>query len=448
MSTFQTKMRTTTALLVLAYTLLSCGCMQEPSEAVDVKFRVDYAIRHANAKQDLEKRLLEDLNGANNRIWAAASGDVMTDKVANALVRAAEKRDVDVKVVADADDKNKKSFKKIRNSDIPITFGDGKLSYLPNPTLAQILVQCEYRKDKNKLEEICTAGDTTKSPCNDKTVSGGQGTMCRPGTFNLMSHRFFIVDERTVWNLAGGLENTGAGSLGWKADSEVVREDFVGEFKQMHAGVFSTTLDVYNGPVKSNNDSNLDYRTEEGVLQIRFNPQERLMKHVIDEVYRAKTSVDVMSPSITNPFLLDALEYKKKHGFRVRIVVGKDAQRPGESKERLKKLGARAHPADGGIPSVVVVDAKTDKNGEEPRWPRTGLALSHPMWHAQPFEVIPPKNPMSEDAADRVRVYPSDHFVDGTFWLLREYSSNKGGSPQLDQMAEFTKTAWKQADKL
>ncbi|MFB6350628.1 MAG: hypothetical protein ABEN55_01760, partial [Bradymonadaceae bacterium] len=303
-----------------------------------------------------------------------------------------------------------------------------------------VTAQCK-RRDK-RHDVLCTAGETTSSPCNDGTVRGGQGAVCRPGDFNLMSHRFFIIDERTVWNLADGFDTGKVGNLGWKITSEYIREDFVREFRQMRGGVFATELDSYNGPLKSGTNAQVDYMTDQGVLQIRFNPQERLMKQVIDHVYRAKDSIKLTTSALRNPFLLDALEYKADNGFDVQIVVGKGTQPKGPARKRLNKLGAKAHPAGRGLPSVVVIDGNTQK------WPRVAMALSHPMWHGKPYDVLKPKNPQSEDASDRVRVYPADSFVDGNLWLLREFSSNTQKIPPIDKMSAFVDRAIKQASSL
>lgn len=430
----------------LAAGLGATACSTKPPGDDELERTVDYRIEPAGEASALREDLIDDLESADERIWAAVTTDVLDSEVASVLEEAAGEG-LDVRVIGDADDRETDLFESIRNSDVETTFGDGELSYLPEPNLSQVLGRC--RLDETKRVETCTSSSQTESPCNDETVGGGQGSVCRPGSFNRMSHRFFIIDKRVVWNFSNGFAEDSVGTIGWRARSEIIREDFEREFRQMFGGVFSTSLDVFNGPIKSSTDDNIEYTTDHGAMQIRFNPQERLMKHVIDEVYRARSSIQIMASEIRNPFLLDALEYKKDNGFAVQIVVGETGEQggqpPGNAKRRLRNLEARSHPAGSGLPSVVVIDAITPEGERE--WPRTALSLSHPLWHAQPFEVVgPPEDANNPD--DRVRVYPSDHFVDGNYWKAYEFASNVDEDPRIDRMREFATSAWNSASPL
>ncbi len=446
---------TATAALVLVAGLLTGGALCEGDpfggfnlaagdspEAVGLKTKLDYVVEPGGAGSDgndgssLRDRLLNEIEGADRRIWAAATADVLDDEIAGALVDAHD-RGVDVRLVADVDHQSDSGFAQLREADIPITWGNGELNYLPDPNLGQILTNCVEHEDRNIVE--CAASGDDEQPCTDPAVPGDQGTMCRPGSYNRMSHRFFIVDDRTVWNLAAGFGDGEAGNLGWRARSEYLREDFVREFRQMEGGVFATELDAFNGPIKSTTDANVDYLTDRGVLQVRFNPQERLLKHVVDEIYRAKQSIQIVTESLTNPFVLDALESKAGRGFDIEVVVGADTQPAGEARQRLATLGAQALPDGDQLPTVVVTDdlaGNSDRN-----WPRTALVLTHPLWHGAPFSVLPPENPDEEDASDRVHIYPSDHFVDGNMWRLREFSTQPDDSPQIGRIGEYAADA-------
>ena len=431
------------SLALLAGLVLAClgpACDRPAPESVDLKTEVDYLVSPDESGDAIKKRLIREIKNADDRVWGALAGDVVDSNMADALVAAHNNPEVDVQLVADADQQGTDGFQRLQDAGIPISWGDGQLSYLPDPNLTQVTSECRRRDDRRDV--VCTASDTTSSPCDDESVSGGQGSICRPGDFNLMSHRFVIIDKRTVWNLAAGFDTGDLGNVAWRTESEYLREDFVREFRQMRGGVFATELDTFNGPVKSSTDAHVDYMTDEGVLAIRFNPQERLMKHVIDEVYRAKKSVRLTSASLTNPFLLDALEYKANNGFTVEIVVGEGNQPQGPARDRLVDLGAKVHSAGRALPSVVMID------GEEDKWPRTALVVSHPFWHGQPFEVTAPTDPEGEDASDRVRVYPSDHFVDGNLWTLREFASNTHDLPSINRIAGFVDQTVDQASEL
>jgi phosphatidylserine/phosphatidylglycerophosphate/cardiolipin synthase-like enzyme len=432
-----------TAILLLVAGLLTGGstCPGSSPDAVGLKTEVDYLVQESDSSgSNLEDQFLGDLREADRRIWGAIAGDMMDQQLAQILVDA-HKAGVDVRLVADVDDQSEPGFTALREAGVPISWGNGQLNYLPGPYLGQILTKCERNDSYMRVECRATGeGETPSSPdgCEDPAVSGNQGTMCRPGDFNLMSHRFAIVDKRTVWNFAAGFGDGSTGDLGWRAESEYIRKDFVREFRQMEGGVFATELDAFNGPIKSTTDSHVDYLTDKGRLQIRFNPQERLMKHVIDDVYRAKHSIQIVTRSLTNPFLLDALEDKQNRGFDIDIVVGADTQPQGEARQRLVGLGAQAHPSGENLPSVILRD---HKEGSDRNWPRSAMVLSHPLWHGSPFSVLPPENPNETEASDRVRVYPSDHFVDGNMWRIREFRPQPDESPQIDKIADFVDTA-------
>jgi hypothetical protein len=418
----------------------------------ELEAEVDYSIQSARQTQTHRQEILADINNARQRIWAAVTPDTMDAEIADALIAAGE-RGLQVRVVADADASNSEGFPKLRDSGaVETSFGNGTFSYLPNPTLAQILTYCDLKE--NRHVTICESGATPNpdSPCRQSGENGSQGSMCRPGSFNLMSHRFFLIDETTTWNLAGGFGSP-AGNLGWRSTSELLVEDFEPEFKQLFEGVFADNLDQYNGTVKSTADGRVKYYNDEGMFKVRFNPQERLMKHVVDEIYEARSSVAITTSTLTNPFVLKALEYKANNGFKVRVVVGRDSQPSADDVEatrRLQNLGAKTHPADDQLPSTLVIDDEP-KAPENKAWPRTALALSHPMWRAQPFTVVGPEpNSMSRD--DRVEVYRSDQFIDGNFWMLEETAAdteaNTGRWPEIDQMAQFFDHVWTESSEL
>jgi hypothetical protein len=53
---------------------------------------------------------------------------------------------------------------------------------------------------------------------------------------------------------------------------------------------------------------------QNGVWEFYFGPQERLMKRVIDELYAARASLQIITPLLTNTFVVDALRYKARIG--------------------------------------------------------------------------------------------------------------------------------------
>jgi len=420
------------------------GC-DSPAERSELQTTVDYFLQASPGDRTSKREFLEDLeNGADRRIRAALAGDALTAEVADRLV-AAQDRGVRVEVVTDGDEQSSEPVQTLLDNDIPVTFGDGELDYVPDPSLTQLLSQCERQSDRERV--LCGPDVAAGDPCG-----GSQGTtsgiMCRPGSYNVMSHRFVLIDQATVWHLAGGLENDDGGPLAWRVESEIIHEDFTREFRQLSAGTFATTLDAYNGPLKSTGDNNLDYMTDRGVVQMRFNPQERLLKHVIDEVYRARSSIAIATPSLRNPFLLDALEYKADNGFEVSIIVG-NRQPRGPARGRLQDLDARTYSGDRQLPTVVAVDTGGS------RWPRTAMILTHPLIHSQPYAVEQGKQcdeANQDDTSQCTVVYPSDKFADGSMWKFYEYSSNAGGeertTDEIDRLESVIDRTFSNADPL
>ena len=424
---------------------LAAGCNNEPVELQQLRTTVDYQAMSQSSESDLESRLLEDLEEADTRIWAAVTPDVLTPAVQEALL-AAHDRDVEVQVVADVDAPKRNDtladrFGELEEAGIRVVYGDGPFRYLPSPNLSQALGGCKVN-DREQYT-ICSTG-IEDSPCPGETA-GNANAVCRPGAYNLMSHRFFIIDKENVWNFANGFEGS-IGPVGWEAESELIHEDFGREFRQMEGGIFADSLDTYNGPVKSRTDEHIDYMYDGGVMKIRFNPQERLMKNVIDAVYSARSSVHVVTSELTNPFLLDALEYKAKHDFQVSIAVGADTQPSGSARERLRQLGANAYPTGDDLPTMVLIDVNRDANDKQ--WPRAAMMLTHPLWHGQPLSLEPPKNPYVEDATDRVFVYPSDHYVDGSLSMFYEFSSNAGRMDAIDRSVQYVTSVLQQSEGL
>lgn len=388
--------------------------------------RVDYEVGPTAHGEAIKTQIIADIDAARVRVEGALS-HLHDEDIAEALVRA-HKRGVRVRLVSDVDHRTgSPGFELLEDNGIEPVYGDGELRYLPEPTLTPLLEECQDRS----YDRACTRGPTNRSP------QPTDGLMIRRGSFNLMSHTFLVIDEIKVWNVATPL--IGADStfwLGWRAMSEPIARSFEREFRQMHGGVFSTTLSVYNGPLKSITQSTPLYYTDKGPLRIQFNPQERLVKNVIDEVYRAKASVFIMTEEITNPFLLDALEYKRDNGFKVEVLVSA-RQDGGRMRDRVMALGARQAPASvDHLPTVVVIDQERDRTGQ--RRPRIAQVLSHPLWRSAAYEtrVTSPN--------DQVFIYPADTFIDGNMWEILEQGSYR--NPEIDRIAELFRTAWNAAN--
>jgi hypothetical protein len=442
-----------TAFLSMGVSSPDCGQIAGPDFVFMTQLDLHVSTPGSGEANEVKSDIVESINNADRRILASLGEDVTTQAMVQALVRAKNERNLDVQIIADTEDRSTMPFQQLEgsgftsnaagNCEVPncdITYGDGQLKYLPNPNLTPVLSGCERQGPAQRV--LCTA-NSSNNLCGGR--SGDGGSMCRPDDFNRLSHRFFVIDTETVWNISG--DGGGAGMLAWRVESEWMMESFEREFRQLRGGTFSTTLDEYNGPLKSVTDPQVNFNTDQGVMELRYNPQERLMKHVVDEIYAARSSVTVVTPKLTNPFVVDALEYKADNGFRVRVVISDQAQPQRSLNSNLASLPTRTVGGGRSLPTLVATDVVADQDypnfaGNPTQWPRHMMVLSHPLIRARPFAVLPPANPSSGDASDRVRVYPADLFNDGNMWHLYEFNSNAHDWAALDQFEGFAASLW------
>jgi phosphatidylserine/phosphatidylglycerophosphate/cardiolipin synthase-like enzyme len=401
-------MKTTRATLWFLAVCLLSACSGKSS--FDGYFhRLETYIGDASGVQ----RLITDLGTANQRVDVALTHLEHPDLIEALL--AVERRGVELRVVGDADFAQEDGFSQLAAEGVDLVFGDGELRYLPDPTLSPTLSTCG-------LDE-----DIVRCPHSDSFAPPSGGQMVRPGSFNLMSHNFFVIDTHTTFQFSAPFRAGSTPDLGWRMESETIRDVFVREFSQLHAGVFSANLDIYNGPIKSAPQRRATYQTDQGEFELRFNPQERLVKSIIDQIYSARSSVFVMTDNLDDEFLLDALAYKKNNDFDVRIVIHDDHQ-GSLTNDRLDDLGAkRIETGTDSIPTVVVIDSEVDRRGRSGA--RRAYVVSHPLWRSAAFSIF------TSEPNDIVEVYRSDTFIDGTSWGLVENIAHR--SSQIDDLLGY-----------
>ncbi len=385
---------------------------------------IDYYVGQDDEIEAIRSRLLAELEEAEDRIDAAIAG-LDDEAVEGALVDAAN-RGVRVRVVADEHLEDSGQFDTlVEHNGIDVAFGDGELAYLPEPHLSPILEYCVDEEDHTN----CTRAQSDQQ-------QNTEGIMVRPSDYNVMSHTFFLIDATYVWNITAPLSDEQGTWAAFRAMSEELANSFEREFRQMHGGVFATTLSVYNGPLKSITHQDPLRMTNRGQLRVRFNPQERLVKNVIDEVLRARASVFVMTENLTNEDLINALKYKDENDFEVRVLLGQ-----GQA-ESLADEVAALNPVEapeqmGRLPTMVVIDSERDRNGN--RQPRLVQILSHELWRAEPFEVL------ARLPANWVRFYPSDTFADGVMWEIVESGFGSQRNPEADRFIDTWESMWQEA---
>lgn len=387
-----------------------------------------------NREEDARARLLQEIRQTRDTIDVAAQS--MTDvELANAIITAA-KAGARVRIVGDEAAKSDDGFSLLddyrseilfddddnNDSTFSVVYGNGELRYLPDPTLSPLLDNCGY----------ATIGDKITCPSANPLRPLSNRLMVRPDEYNVMSHNFIILGDRVVWNFASPFDDASTIPLAWRLDGEMVRESFWREFNQMHAGVFATTLSIYNGPIKSGGQWSPIYITEFGEFHMRFGPQERVIKTLIDDAYKSRANVWIMTNDLSEPFLLDALDYKKRNNFDVRVIVNRDEQND-ELVGRLIDLDARYAPASlDYVPTMVVVDSEPNRLGEVEK--RRIHVISHPVWKTGAFQTFP------STPNDYVEIYKSDYFTDGLMWSVVAYPGQE--NVILDQMKRLWETTW------
>lgn len=442
--------------LALCISLAGVSCSEPPKLNQAAFNRVTFYLGDSNSVREIRQTMIADIDAATTKIDVAMTS-LRDMGLTQALVNAAG-RGVAVRVVGDVDYASDAGFVALRAANIPVTLGDGELKYLPEPTITSILQECQERNDQGPYIQCTRRDSQLPVPLPD------DGLMTRPGSFNVMSSQFMVIDDLTVFNLSS--PDTGQTTLwvGWRATSQDLGIAFTREFQQMFGGVFAATLDGYNGPVKSTvhgivYDSHIPadrpgrrvqllegYLTDHGLLEIYFNPQQRLVKELIDEIYKARGSVYLMTDTLENKYVIDALAYKSKL-FDVRIILRDGATIP------PSLSGATIRTADPSltyVPTVMVNNISKGKGGKE--WPRVVGTISHKLYQSAPFEVFNPAQLGEQTPNDIVRVYPSDVFVDGSMWMMREayFTSTADrdaryadGTNIYDRFAIFWDQSWK-----
>ena len=421
--------RAVTALALASVCLASCDSDPLALRNDRAFTRMQHYFALPNNGGEIRSAVLADIESAEVRIDVAVSS-LSDEGLANALVAAAA-RGVDVEVVSDADQDGASGKDILEAAGITVTLGDGELAYLPEPTITSVLQDCDRQDDDLYIQCIRRQDQDFTLPTD--------GLMVRPDDYNQMTHNFLVIDDVTVWNLASALNATNTPWFAWRAHSQEMVQAFEREFRQMAGGVFSTTLTVYNGPNKSENhgpvyDSRIPshrpgrytqlqpgFMTADGMMDVLFNPQSRLVKELIDEIYGARESVFLMSDQITNEYVIDALAYKARF-FDVRVVVREGSVIPDEL-ANLQSGGRKVVRtiAYDYLPTVAVTDAVNDDSA------RSAVIMTHATYHGAPFEVFNPldlPNDRVNTDDDIVRFYPSDLFVDGSLWMFREYNQN------------------------
>jgi phosphatidylserine/phosphatidylglycerophosphate/cardiolipin synthase-like enzyme len=341
----------------------------------------------------LEARVISAIDRAKERVWASFER-LESVAIARALVRA-EARGVDVRVVSDVDRK-------------------------ADPGLLVLIAELgELEDGKGRLQLFGDALGHSPQPTR---------MLERGSELNQITHTFLLIDDNRVLNLSQGFGAAPFARWGFDVRSTDIAKDFEDEHTQVFGGVSATTLSYFDGMLKSNTNNRIYYPMPEDVWELYFGPQERLMKRIVDEIYAARASVQIITPELSNTFVVDALRYKARIGGIVDVMVDEaSVERPTSRFDDLQQaLVDDASSAElrlgGGLGfTAVVIDAERARDGR--RYQTRVLVLSHALVESIPF-----------DASDVSRL--SDAFMDGNMWVWSRPSQDE--SPSVDRaLARF-----------
>ena len=332
------------SLLVLA-PLCWMGCAPpDPAEGfINVEQFIDADGPTTNA------RYIELANGAESSLRIALN-TIEDEDLANAIVDAWD-RGVDTRVVLDFD-----------NAEAPgvLLMAERGMLCLGGDEALQARAAGE--------EAPCTLADDSTSYfdfANNVPVTV-------PSSSIHMTHHFAVADRVNFIrsNKAGDLGN--GTRLTLVGRGEDVGDDLSWEHQQLFGGTDASTLTAFSSMAKSVTDNRWMYPTQSPVvMEMWMGPQERVIKRIIDSVYRARANVYVLTDDFVDPNLARALEQKAADGFDIRVIVGPrfGTIRPEFSRTFVEQDSIRKYRITDAeldhVPSLVLVDTKPDRAGEQ-----------------------------------------------------------------------------------
>jgi hypothetical protein len=295
---------------------------------------------------------------------------VGTDTVLTDAILQAHDRGVEVALVLDIDNQDDAGFAELIQAGVPHKLADDGLSYF----------------EFNFNEDVGWSSDQT-----------------------IMSSAFAIADRNTfISGTSAGGTAPGPRVLVSGTGEELV-EDLWTEHNQLFGDADAVAVTAYDSPAKSIADNRWSYWMASGPqLELWFGPQERITKRMIDAVYRAKSSVWILTDDFANEGLVAAMQSKAEDDFDMRIVVG---PKFGDSSSPLSRLLQQETPdvwkravSSGRVPTMVFIDVEPARNGLY--YPAQVFVASHDLYSSARYY-----------RADEV---VTDQLVDGTLWVLND----------------------------
>jgi hypothetical protein len=369
--------------------LLFLGCAEEPpvSEAFH---QIDLQI--VDDGSAVSAAFIDVVSGAERRVQVLLPS-LTDDTLADAIVDAHE-RGLQVEVASDVDVSGDSGFALLEAAGVPVTFGDGGVSYFDFAINADVAWTSEQV---------------------------------------VMTHSMIVADEINVVTASNFAPGDGSRLL-WTARGEDIGKDMSLEHIQIFGGLDASSRTSYDSLAKSVADPRWMYPTQtDHLLEIWLGPQDRVIKRIIDYTYGARANIWVMTDDLADEGLIRALYAKRVDGFDVRVLVGPNFGRsaPNSSAVLLRETAGleKRKISDAVVPTVVLIDTSRDRNGRYNT--ARGLGVSHPIWSANRLF-----------AGSEVQ---TDQLADGSMWILDDFSEPSG---DLLDLVTLFETAWERGEEL
>ena len=315
-----------------------------------------------------------------------------TDTTLTDAILAAHDRGVDVELVMDYDQQDDAGFADLIESGVPHKLADDGLTYF----------------EFNFNQDVSWSSDQT-----------------------IMSSAFAVSDRSAFISSTTAGGTTDGPRILVSGVGENLVEDMLSEHNQLFGDADAVAVTAFDAPAKSIVDNRWSYWMSTGPqLELWFGPQERITKRIIDSVYRAKSSIWIMTDDFVNEGLLLAMQTKSADGFDVRIITGPnlglsapDSRIPLDLQRKTPDVW-KGSLESGRLPTMVLIDVESARDGRY--YPAQAFFASHDLYSSARFFEGEP--------------VVTDQLIDGTLWVLNDPTHLSNELTDLIQLWDETVT--------
>lgn len=247
-----------------------------------------------------------------------------------------------------------------------------------------------------------------------------------------MTHAFAVADRVNIVRSNRAGDTLGGTRLTFVGQGEDLGDDLSWEHQQLHGGTDASTLTAFSSSAKSITDNRWMYPTQTPlVVEMWVGPQERVIKRVIDAIYRARSGVYVLTDDFVDVSVARALDQKAADGFNVQAIVG---PRFGDTRPELSRTFyetaniQKYRVTDESVetvPTIVLVDWDADRVGGRPM--TQAFLLTHDI--ASTSRYI--------GSGSTIEVLDqSDQLMDGNLFVLDAWGADADNSPEIGQITD------------